>query len=55
LPELVELVALVRADDEVLGGEPVAQGVVRHARLPFNGARSGGKLGVRVIGSNLGG
>jgi hypothetical protein len=50
-----ELLVFVFADDEVAGGESVAEGVLRNAGLPFDGIRSGGVLRVGLIGVDLSG
>jgi peptidoglycan/xylan/chitin deacetylase (PgdA/CDA1 family) len=49
-----EFLAFVVADDEVARGESVAEGVLGDARFAFGGARSGGMLGVGLVGGELG-
>ena len=53
--EFVELFLLAGGDDELPGGESVSGGVLRGAGLAFFGARTGGGLGVGLVGDDLGG
>ena len=53
--EGVELLVFVVADDEVTGGESVAEGVLRDAGFAFAGNGSGGVLGVGLVGGDLSG
>ena len=51
--ELIEFIAFVFADDKVLGGESVFEGVPGGSGFAFGGARAAGELGIGGVSSDF--